>query len=150
MVDDLDKRLIAELAKDTRLASTKLSRKLGVSDTTIRHRIYRLQKQQIITTTIALNAAKLGYSIIALIALQVDLGSIDITARALSEHPNVHYIAECTGIHDMFVGVWLHSPHEMTQFVKGFLAKLSGVRKSETFIILNVRKDDVNWLQSLG
>jgi len=150
MVDNLDQRLIAELARDARQTSTELSRKLGVSDTTIRHRIHRLQKQRIITSTIALDATKLGYSIIALIALQVDLGSIDAIAHELNDHPNVHYIAECTGSHDIFVGVWLHSSHELTQFVKGFLSKLPGIRRSETFIILNVHKNDVGWLQALG
>ena len=150
MVDELDKRLIAELARDARQASTELSRKLGVSDTTIRHRIYSLQKRRIITTTIVPDAFKLGYSVIALIALQVDLGSIDSIAEALSDHPSVHYIAECTGSHDMLIGVWLHSTQELTQFVKGLLSKLPGIRKSETFLILNVHKDGVGWLQSLG
>jgi len=149
MIDDLDRRIIAELAGDARIKSTALSQKLGVSDTTIRHRITRLEKQGVISPTITVNASKLGFSIIALIALQVDLGSIDFVAGELSRHPNVGYVAECTGLHDMFVGVWLHSPNELTQFVKEILSKLSGIRKSETYMILKVHKSDVGWLQSL-
>ena len=151
MIDDLDKRLIAELARDARQTSSKLSQKLGVSDTTVRHRINRLQKQQIISnSTIVPNAAKLGYSVIVLIALQVALGSLDTAAQELSNHPNVHYVAECTGVHDIFIGVWLESTQQLTQFVKEFIAKLPGIKSSETFMILNVTKNDVGWLQSLG
>lgn len=149
MIDDLDEKLIAELAKNARAKSTELAQRLGVSDTTIRHRIERLEKQQIINPTITIDAAKLGYNIIALIALQVDLGRLDAIAHELSRNTNVHYIAECTGDQDMFIGVWLHSPDELTQFVKNFLAKLQGIRRSETYMILNVHKNDVAWLQSL-
>jgi DNA-binding Lrp family transcriptional regulator len=81
VVDDLDKRLITELARDARQTSAELSRKLGVSDTTVRRRIYRLQEHRIITSTVVPDAAKMGYTIIAIIALQVDLGSIDEVAR---------------------------------------------------------------------
>ena len=94
------------------------------------------------------DAAKLGYSVIALVALQVDLRSIDTVAQELSAHPNVHYIAECTGAHDMFIGVWLEKTQQLAQFIKEFIAKLPGIRSSETFMILNVYKNDAGWLQS--
>jgi Lrp/AsnC family transcriptional regulator, regulator for asnA, asnC and gidA len=149
MIDDLDRKLIAELARDARLKSTDLAKKLGVSDTTIRHRISRLEKERVISPTIFVDAGKLGYTLIALIALQVDLGRIDVIAAELSRQSNVGYVAECTGQHDMFVGVWLHSPNELTHFVKDFLSKLPGIRKSETYMILNVHKNDIGWLQTL-
>ncbi len=145
MLDSLDKSLITELFKDARQPSTKLSRKLGVSDTTIRKRIYRLQKQRIITTTIIPDAVKMGYPVIILIALQVELKNIDNVAKALLSNPNVHYIAECTGPNDLLVGVWLQSIDDLNQFVKRILSKLPGIRKSETFVILNVHRNDFGW-----
>jgi Lrp/AsnC family transcriptional regulator for asnA, asnC and gidA len=148
MIDDLDKRIIAELVQDARQTSTRISRKLGVSDTTVRHRIYRLKEQKVIDTTVVPDAAKFGYSVIALIALQVDLGSIDTVAQELSTHPNVHYIAECTGAYDMFIGVWLESTQRLAQFIKEFVAKFPSIRSSETFMIMNVYKNDAGWLQS--
>jgi len=33
--------------------------------------------------------------------------------------------------------------------VKDYLAKIPGIRKSETFVILDVRKDEIGWLRSL-
>ena len=149
VIDDLDQRLIRELASDARQTSAELSHKLGVSDTTVRRRIHHLQEQRIITSTVVPDASKLGYSIIAIIALQVDLGSIDEVARALVDYPNVRYVADCTGSHDMFVGAWFHSSHELTHFIKDHLANVRGIRKSETFVILDVKKNEVGWLQRL-
>jgi Lrp/AsnC family transcriptional regulator for asnA, asnC and gidA len=149
MIDDLDKRIIAELARDARQTSAILSRKLGVSDTTVRRRINHLQECGIVASTVVPNAAKLGYRIMAIIALQVDLGNIDEIERCLAEYPNVRYVADCTGSHDIFVGAWFHSSHELARFVKDRLASMVGIRKSETFVILDVKKDEVGWLQRL-
>ncbi len=51
--------------------------------------------------------------------------------------------------HDLFIGAWFHSSGELTQFVKNYLAGVPGIRKSETFVILDVKKDEVGWLRSL-
>ncbi len=150
MIDELDLRLIAELAKDARQTSASLSSKLGISDTTVRHRISRLQKKKVITTTVVPDAEKLGYSIVALISLEVNLADIENTARGLRDHPDIHFVAECTGSRDMFIGVWFRSTQDLTKFVKEFLSKFPGIRRSETYIILNVHKDNIGWLQSLG
>ena len=149
VMDELDRRLIQELAKNARQSSAELSRKLGVSETTIRRRIQHLEKDGAITFAAILNPAKLGYSIIALIALEVDLGSIDKISESLALCPSVRYVSLCTGNHDVFIGTWFHSSVELTQFVKDYLAKVPGIRKSETFVILDVRKDEVGWLHSL-
>ncbi|UCH50445.1 MAG: Lrp/AsnC family transcriptional regulator [Chloroflexota bacterium] len=141
--------MIAELAKDARQSSAELSRKLHVSEAKVRRRIQHLEEQGIITFTAILNPAKLGYSIIAIIALEVDLGSIDQICESLAIHPNVRYVSLCTGSHDIFIGTWFHSASELTQFAKDYLPKITGIRKTETFVILDVKKDEVGWLHSL-
>jgi len=148
-MDDLDRRLIAELAKNARQSSMELSRKLGVSETTIRRRIQHLQEHGVITFTVIPDPTKLGYSIIAILALEVDLGSIDKVSESLALCPNVRYVSLCTGNHDLFIGAWFHSSGELTKFVKDYLANIPGIRKSETFVILDVRKDEVGWLRNL-
>jgi len=149
VMDELGHRLIAELAKDARQSSAELARKLDVSETTVRRRIQHLEEQNVITFTAILNPAKLGYSIIAIIALEVDLGSIDKISESLALCPNVRYVSLCTGNHDIFIGTWFRSSSELTQFVKDYLARVPGIRKSETFVILDVKKDEVGWLHSL-
>ena len=141
--------MIAELAKDARQSSAELSSKLGVSETTVRRRIQHLGEQGVITFTVIPDPVKLGYSIIAIVALEVELGCIDKVSESLALCPNVRYVSLCTGNHDLFIGVWFRSSGELTQFVKDYLAKIPGIRKSETFVILDVRKDEVGWLRSL-
>ena len=148
-MDELDFHLIKELGKDAKQNSIELAHKLGTSATTVRRRLRNLEEQGIITFTTVINPSKLGYHIMALIALEVELNSIDAVSSSLADCPNVRHITLCTGSHDLFVGVWFHSSAELTQFVKTTLATLSGVRKSETFVVLDVRKDEVGWLRSI-
>jgi Lrp/AsnC family transcriptional regulator for asnA, asnC and gidA len=148
-MDKLDLSLIDELTRDARQSSAELARKLKVSETTIRRRIQHLEERDVIAFTTVLNPSKLGYSIIAIIALEVELGQIDKISESLASCPNVRYVSLCTGNHDIFVGAWFHSSSELTQFVKDYLAGVPGIRKSETFVILDVKKDEVGWLRSL-
>lgn len=148
-MDKLDLSLIDELTRDARQSSAELSRKLKVSETTVRRRIQHLEEQGIITFTTVLSPSKLGYNIIAIIALEVELGQIDKISESLASCPNVRYVSLCTGNHDLFIGAWFHSSSELTQFVKDYLAGVPGIRKSETFVILDVKKDEVGWLRSL-
>ncbi len=146
---EMDNRLILELGKDARQSSAELSAKLGVSETTVRRRIRHLEELGIITFAVVPDPAKLGYNIIALIALEVDLNRLDAVSESLAQCPNVRHVALCTGNHDIFIGVWFHTSAELTQFVKDYLARIPGIRKSETYVVLDVRKDEIGWLRSL-
>ena len=148
-MDEMDNRLILELGKDARQSSAELSAKLGVSETTVRRRIRHLEGLGIITFAVVPDPAKLGYNIIALIALEVDLNRLDAVSESLAQCPNVRHVALCTGNHDIFIGAWFHTSAELTQFVKDYLARIPGIRKSETYVVLDVRKDEIGWLRSL-
>jgi len=145
MVNDFDSRLITELSKNARRSSAELARQLGVSETTIRRRIDRLEKDGVIKFKITTDPSKIGYTITSIVAIEVELGKIDEVSDALASHSNVRYVCLCTGNHDIFVGAWFRSSAELTDFVKNYLAKIHGLRKSETFIILDVKKDEVGW-----
>lgn len=148
MVKEFDIRLISELSQGARQSSAELARKLNFSETTVRRRILRLEKDGILSFKVTVDPTKLGYTITAIVAIEVELGKIDEVSDALASHPNVRYVCLCTGDHDIFVGVWFHSSGELTDFVKNYLARIHGLRKSETFIILDVKKDEVGWLGS--
>ena len=148
-MDELDHRIMAELTQDSRQNSAELARKLNVSETTIRRRIQRLEDDGVITFSAIVNPAKLGYNIMAILALEVDLGSIDEVSESLAICPNVRYVSLCTGNHDIFIGTSFRSSSELTRFVKDYLARIPGIRRSETFLILDVKKDEVGWLRSL-
>jgi Lrp/AsnC family transcriptional regulator for asnA, asnC and gidA len=148
-MDELDRRLMIELAKDARQSSAELSSKLDVSATTVRRRIRQLQDRRIITLAAIPDPLQLGYNLTAIIALEVDLNKIDRVAESLATRENVRYVSLCTGNHDIFIGAWFRSSAELKQFVKDYIGDLPGIRKTETFIVLDVIKEKIGWLKSL-
>jgi len=148
-MDELDRRLMTELASNARLSSAELSSKLNVSATTIRRRIRQLQNRRTVTFATVPDPIQLGYNLTAIIALEVDLNKIDEVTEALTSCENVRYISLCTGSHDIFVGGWFRSSLEMKQFVKDYIGDLPGIRKTETFVVLDVIKEEVGWLRHL-
>lgn len=149
-MDELDSRIINQLSECARQSSVELAQKLGVSETTIRRRIQRLEDIGVISFQVIVNPAKMGYEIIALIALEVDLNRIDEVSGSLARCPNVRYVSLCTGNHDIFVGAWFNSSIELTKFVKEYLSTIHGIRRSETFIVLDIKKNEVGWLGISG
>jgi len=146
MTDDLDMRIITELARDARQTHTTLSRKIGVSD---RRRINQLRANNVIMNTVIPNASKLGYEIIAMIVLKVDIGHIEEIEQQLVNFINIRYVADCTGRYDIIMGAWVSSSKELQNFIKVRLVKIAGIKESETFIVMDVEKNEIDWLQNI-
>ncbi len=138
-MDELDRRLIIELLDNTRQSNNALSIKLGVSEKTVRRRIGQMTESGTITWTIIPDPAKLGYSVRVFVALEIELSSIDTIIQSLNECPNIDFIALCTGQMDILLGAWFSTSDEMTDFVKNYLGRIPGIRRSQTSVALEVK-----------
>jgi DNA-binding Lrp family transcriptional regulator len=148
-MDELDNRLIGELANDARQSNIDLSRKLGVSEKTVRRRITRLVEQNIISWSVIPDPAKLGYSVRAFILLEVEAPHVDDITQSLASCSNVDFVALCTGPFDILFGAWFASSASMAKFLKDYLPKITGVRKSQTHVALQVTTGKIAQIATL-
>jgi Lrp/AsnC family transcriptional regulator, regulator for asnA, asnC and gidA len=148
-MDRLDNSLIAELANDARRSNIDLSRKLGVSEKTVRRRITRLVERGIISWAVIPDPAKLGYSVRAFILLEVEAPHVDDITQSLASCSNVDFVALCTGPFDILFGAWFASSASMAKFLKDYLPKITGVRKSQTHVALQVTTGKIANLATL-
>jgi DNA-binding Lrp family transcriptional regulator len=81
---------------------------------------------------------KLGFAVRVFIGLEVDIPHIDKITQSLSNHPNIDFIALCTGSFDILFGAWFASSDAMADFVKSYLSQIEGIRKSQTHMALEV------------
>jgi len=138
-MDDLDRRLVLELVENAQQNSADLSLKLSVSEKTVRRRIGHLIEKGVLTRAFVPDLAKLGYTVRVFVALEVELSSIDNAIGSLTGCTNVDFVDLCTGHTDILLGAWFSSAEEMQYFVKNYLAKIHGIRKSETSVALDVK-----------
>ena len=139
-MDELDRKITSILQQDGRASNASIARKLNVSEGTIRRRLKRLIKEKAIQILALPEPAKLGLGTEALVALQVDPGKIEDVASALSKSTQTVNVSITTGAFDIFVWVATYTPEELHSFILNTVGNIDGVRRSETFMAMSVKK----------
>ncbi len=140
-LDDLDSQIINLLQIDGRASNIELARKIGVSEGTVRRRFRNLVKEEVIRVIAIPDPSKLGRETSALIGLKVDPALVDSVASELAKMEEVQYSAVTTGAYDVFCRVALSSPLELSNFLRNRIGDINGVRRSETFVNLSIKKN---------
>ena len=134
-IDDLDVKILSELAKDASISVPKLSKKINVNSSVLYSRIKRLVKSGLIKKfTIIINDEALGFSVKALTGINMDSKLRDNVLNELFRLPEVREVAEVTGRFDVLVTMNSHSLDEMHQLISEKIGRIEGVQKTETFI----------------
>jgi Lrp/AsnC family transcriptional regulator for asnA, asnC and gidA len=141
MLDNLNERIIDILQSDGRASNASIARSLGVSEGTIRRRLNTLIEEDIVNVNVSRNPEKLGFATKAIIGVQVDPDKIDLVGEGLAKLEEIDWVSVTTGSFDIFAWVTLESAEKLGVFLKTRVGTISGVRKTETFICLSMRKD---------
>ena len=140
-LDELDDKLITLLQTDGRASNIELAKKVGVSEGTVRRRFRNLIKDEVIRVVAIPDPAKLGRGTTALVGLQVDPALVDPVSNELSRIDEVQYVAVTTGAYDIFLWIALPSPEELSEFLRAKIGSIQGVRRTETFVNLAIKKN---------
>ena len=140
-VDDLDYQLINLLQANGRASNIELANQIGVSEGTIRRRFRNLVRDGVIRVVAVPDPAKLGRGTTALVGLQVDPAEVEPVATKLAELAEVQYAAITTGAYDVFLWVALPSPEQLSSFLRSQVGTVPGVRRTETFVNLSIKKN---------
>jgi Lrp/AsnC family transcriptional regulator, regulator for asnA, asnC and gidA len=133
--DDLDLKILSELATDASISVPKLSKKINVNASVVYSRIKRLVRRGLIKKfTIVVNDEALGYNVKALTGINMDSKMRDNVLNELFKIPEVREIAEVTGRFDILVTMNAQSLDEMHHLISEKVGRVEGVQKTETFI----------------
>ncbi|MBI2856671.1 MAG: Lrp/AsnC family transcriptional regulator [Chloroflexi bacterium] len=139
-MDELDRKIIGILQQDGRASNAKIARQLGVSEGTIRRRLKRLIQDEAMQVVAMPEPSRLGYATEAVVALQVDPGKLEDVAEELAKVPETLYVSITTGAFDIFAWVALPSQEALHNFLLSTIGNIPGVKRSETFVNLSVKK----------
>ena len=139
-MDELDTKIIEILQSDGRASNAGIARTVGVSEGTVRRRLKRLIQDEYIRVVAMTDPAKMGYVSEGLIGLQADLDKIDSVADELAKLDEVSWVTITTGAYDIFAWATLQSAEALGIFLRTRVATIPGVRRTETFVNLAVKK----------
>lgn len=139
-MDEVDQRLISALRHDSRASLSDLAGHLGVSRTTVRARIERLQRRgDILGFTVVLKEDAHKDPVRGLMMIGIEGRGADRITRQLSGIAAVRAVHATNGRWDVIAEIGT-ATLEQFDTVLAQIRRLEGVSNSETSLLLNTRK----------
>lgn len=144
-LDQTDREIIWLLNRDARLSSAEIARKLNLPERTIRNRINRLLKNDIVKPIGVLNPAAFGYHLAVDIFCELEVGAQREVIEAVRVLPEVTYLAYSTGDQDLSIQAIFIDSDEMHTFITSRLHTIPGIRRTRTVLVPRVVKETYEW-----
>ena len=136
-IDNIDLKILSELFRDAGKSVPKISESINVNASVVYSRIKRLKKRGLLKRyTIEVNEELLGYSVVALVGINIDAKIRNDVINKLMALDGTKYISEVTGRFDLIISVIAKSLDDLHNMISVKIGKILGVIHSETFIEL--------------
>lgn len=145
-LDPLDLGIIAALQDDGRVPYSVMAERFGVVEGTIRKRVTRLLDEGYLRIVGVANPFKVGMDVVAIIGLNVARQKMHDALARLRALDAVRYIAITTGTFDAIVEVVLPTTQDLLRFLMQDLARVPGLNRTETSLVLEIPKQSYDWL----
>jgi len=136
MVRISDFEILRILRENSRTPFVKIAKFLGVSETAVRKRVKKLEREGVIRKyTIEVDPKKLGFEVNALIGIDTKPEYYISTIEKLKEMKEVISLYSSSGDHMILIECWFKNSKDLMKFVKN-LERIEGVTKICPAIIL--------------
>jgi DNA-binding Lrp family transcriptional regulator len=148
-LDDIDRKLLGELLKDSKRSYRELAKAIGVSAATVINHVQRLESAGVIKDySIRLDHERLGYELTVITEITVSKGKLLETEEEIAKISNACAVYDVTGLTDAMVVAKFKSRSDLSEFTKKLLA-MPYVERTNTHVVLTTMKEDFRMLNDL-
>ena len=148
-LDDIDRKLIGELLRNSKRSYRELARAIGVSAATVINRVQRLESGGVIKDySTRLDHERLGYELTVVTEIIVSKGKLLETDAEIAKIPNVCAVYDITGQTDAIVVAKFKSRSSLSEFTKRLLS-MPYVERTNTHVVLTTVKEDFRMMNDL-
>lgn len=144
-LDPVDRRIIANLQRGSRISNREVARQLGLSEAAVRKRLDRLQAEGAIQFFVAADPARLGLRYSVVVGLKVVPSQLHAVTSALKAMDAVTYLGITSGAYELLAVALFRTEEEMARFLVRQLPAVEGVLRIDTAHVLQVAKRTVAW-----
>ncbi len=142
MIEELERKIVRALNKDSRKSYRKIAKEIGSSAPVVINKIKKLEKLGAIKGYIPIiDQEYFGYGLLAVIAIRISHGKLIETQEKIAKDPHVFAVYDITGEWDSLAIARFKNRADLNQFTKRILSE-KYVDRTITHIVLNVVKDD--------
>ena len=148
-LDEIDKKILAELLKNSNRSNREIAKAIGVSAATVINHIQRLESAGVITDyTVMLDFERLGFELTVIMDVTVSRGKLIETQEEIAKLPYVCGVYDVTGQIDSVVIAKFRNRRELSEFPKDLLA-MEYVERTNTHVVLNTVKEDFRMINNI-
>jgi len=148
-LDDIDRKLLGELLKDSKRSYRELAKAIGVSAATVINHVQRLESAGVITDyAVRLDHERLGYELTVITEITVSKGKLLETEEEIAKIPNACAVYDVTGLTDAMVVAKFKSRSDLSEFTKKLLA-MPYIERTNTHVVLTTMKEDFRMLNDI-
>lgn len=122
MVDALDLKIINQLKENARESYVEIGKKIGLSPSSVRERVQKLEDAEIIEGySLKLNHKNMGFGLEVLISFKVFSGKLKVFCDVLKQYEEICQMYRITGTHNIFMKVILKDQSHLEQFIDSII-----------------------------
>jgi DNA-binding Lrp family transcriptional regulator len=144
--DNLDYEIIQALHKDARVPASEIARITGANERTIRKRIDRLVKENIVRLSAILDPTAFGYVTAADIFLEVEPEQEQGVIDSLMAMPEVTYVAFGQGSKDISIEARFKDNDALREFIRHTLSGIPGVTVTRYALVPRILRNIDEWV----
>ncbi len=148
-LDDIDRKLLGELLKDSKRSYRELAKAIGVSAATVINHVQRLESAGVIKDySVRLDHERLGYELTVITEITVSKGKLLETEEEIAKISNACAVYDITGLTDAMVIAKFKSRSDLSDFTKKLLA-MPYVERTNTHVVLTTMKEDFRMITDM-
>jgi Lrp/AsnC family transcriptional regulator for asnA, asnC and gidA len=143
IMDETSKAIIEQLQQDGRRSYAAIGKAVGLSEAAVRQRVQKLVDSKVMQVVAVTDPLQLGFKRQALLGIR-STGDIIATADRIAALPEVDYCVVVAGPSDIIAEVICANDEDLLRIITE-IRSVEGVRETETFMYLSLRKQEYNW-----
>lgn len=143
VMDETSKAIIEQLQQDGRRSYAAIGKAVGLSEAAVRQRVQKLVDSKVMQIVAVTDPMQLGFKRQALLGIRTT-GDMIATADRISALPEVDYCVVVAGPSDIIAEVVCANDEDLLRIITE-IRSVEGVRETDTFMYLSLRKQEYNW-----
>ena len=143
-IDDLDKKILYLLSKDSRLSMRELAKRVHLSSPSVTERVRRLESESVLKGyTIEIDYKKLGFDVECFIEVTVRNGQYIKFNNFINEYPFVEFCYRIAGKTCYIVKLRLKKIADIEHFINS----VNSFASTETYVVISKNETKSDYLE---
>ncbi len=143
-LDEVSKAIIEQLQEAGRRPYAAIGKAVGLSEAAVRQRVQRLIESGVMQIVAVTDPMQVGFPRAAMIGVRCD-GDVEVVAEAMAAMSEVDYLVVTAGSYDILAEIVCEDDDHLLEVVNRRVRAIPGVRHTETFVYLKLRKQIYTW-----